>query len=80
MESSWIILTTDSGIWITSKLVPKNRGKDSKMERVQIANTVMNAVEAFCGVRLFAEYTITLYLKKKNMVIELDTSKNTLLL
>ena len=50
------------------------------MERVQIANTVMNAVEAFCGVRLFAEYTITLYLKKKNMVIELDTSKNTLLL
>ena len=33
------------------------------MERVQIANTVMNAVEAFWGVRLFAEYTITLYLK-----------------
>ena len=40
----------------------KNKGNERAMEMLQMITKEAIAVDNFCGVRLVAEYTITLYL------------------
>ena len=49
----------------------KNKGNERAMEMLQMITKEAMAVDNFCGVRLVAEYTITLYLivaKKKEAI------------
>ena len=43
----------------------KNNGMDTKMDKVQIITKDIIADDTFWGLRLFAEYTMILYLKKR---------------